>query len=247
MAATVAGILLHGTHAARPAASAPPVGSVYSCSDHGLVYVTDGASWTTWATLGSTVTFGGTGDMPASNPGDAEAAGASGKVSDAGHVHGRESFGSAGDIGASAPTDAAAAGATGKVADAGHKHPRASERVVYEFIIDGGGSAIATGVKGDLYVPDAFTLQGWALAADQSGSIVVDVWNDTRANFPPTVADSLNAGGGTKPTLSSAQVNRDTTLTSYDTSIPADSFLRFNVDSATTVTRVVLALWGVRV
>lgn len=49
MAATVAGILLHGDHASRPAASAPPVGSVYSCSDHELVYVTNGSAWSTWA------------------------------------------------------------------------------------------------------------------------------------------------------------------------------------------------------
>lgn len=53
MAATVAGILLSGTHASRPAASAPPVGSVYSCSDHSLIYVTNGSAWSTWATLGT--------------------------------------------------------------------------------------------------------------------------------------------------------------------------------------------------
>jgi len=330
MAATVQGILLDGDHASLPAAGDPPVGSIYSCSTHSLIYQTDGATWSTWATLGTAFTYGTTADMPASVPGDVENAGAAGKVSDAGHVHGREAwgtgpdigtltfgavaaagatgkvadaghvhptpanpvdfgedvdivasapgdtaaagatgevadaghrharesyatitanldFGEAGDIGASAPGDAAAAGATGEVADAGHKHPRLSERVIYEFVIDGGGAAITTGVKGDLYVPDAFTLQGWSILLDQSGSIVIDVWNDTYANFPPTVADSLNAGGGTKPTVTTATKNKDTTLTSYDTSIPADSSLRFNVDSITTATRAVIALWGVRV
>lgn len=53
MAATVSGILLSGTHAARPAASSPPTGSVYSCSDHALIYVTNGSAWSTWATLGT--------------------------------------------------------------------------------------------------------------------------------------------------------------------------------------------------
>lgn len=55
MPATVAGIHLGpDTHANRPAANAAglPVGSLYSCSDHGLIYQSDGASWTTWATLG---------------------------------------------------------------------------------------------------------------------------------------------------------------------------------------------------
>lgn len=46
--------LLTGTHAARPAATAVPSGTLYSCSDHGLVYQSDGAVWSTWATLGAT-------------------------------------------------------------------------------------------------------------------------------------------------------------------------------------------------
>lgn len=49
--------LLHGTHAARPAATAVPEGTLYACSDHGLVYQSDGATWTTWATLGGTETL----------------------------------------------------------------------------------------------------------------------------------------------------------------------------------------------
>jgi hypothetical protein len=53
MTATVAGIHLGpDTHANRPAAGTPPVGSLYSCSTHSLVYRTDGSTWVTWATLG---------------------------------------------------------------------------------------------------------------------------------------------------------------------------------------------------
>lgn len=42
-----------GNHASRPAASAVGKGGLYSCTTHGLVYQTDGSSWTTWATLGA--------------------------------------------------------------------------------------------------------------------------------------------------------------------------------------------------
>lgn len=42
-----------GTHAGRPAASDVGVGGLYSCTDHSLIYQTDGSSWATWATLGS--------------------------------------------------------------------------------------------------------------------------------------------------------------------------------------------------
>lgn len=54
MAATVAGVLLAGTHAARPAASAVSAGTLYSCSDHSLVYQSDASSWSTWANLAGT-------------------------------------------------------------------------------------------------------------------------------------------------------------------------------------------------
>src|SRR5687768_4470705 len=55
MPATVAGIHLGpDTHANRPAANAsgPPVGALYMCSDHLLIYQTDGSAWSTWATVG---------------------------------------------------------------------------------------------------------------------------------------------------------------------------------------------------
>ena len=108
------------------------------------------------------------------------------------------------------------------------------------FIIDGGGSAITTGVKGDIEVPFACTITAARMFADQSGSIVVDIWKDTYANYPATVADTITASA--KPTISSTTKSQDTTLTGWTTSISAGDVLRFNVDSASTVTRVTLSL-----
>jgi hypothetical protein len=53
------------------------------------------------------------------------------------------------------------------------------------FFIDGGGSTITTGIKGDIEVPFNCTLVSWSALADASGSIQVDIWKDTyrlRAN-----------------------------------------------------------------
>ena len=50
---TMPGMLLDGTHAARPAATTVGGGTLYACSDHGLIYQSDGAAWSTWATLGT--------------------------------------------------------------------------------------------------------------------------------------------------------------------------------------------------
>lgn len=108
------------------------------------------------------------------------------------------------------------------------------------FIIDGGGSAITTGIKGDLQIDFACTITQVTMLADQSGSIVVDIWKDTYANFPATVADTITASA--KPTISAATKSQDSTLTGWTTSIAAGDHLRFNVDSASTVTRVTLAL-----
>jgi hypothetical protein len=109
-----------------------------------------------------------------------------------------------------------------------------------EFVIDGGGAAITTGIKGDVEIPDAGTITSVRLLADQSGSIVIDIWKDTYANFPPTDADSITASA--PPTISSATKSQDTTLTGWTTSVAAGDILRFNVDSATTITRVTLSL-----
>jgi hypothetical protein len=109
--------------------------------------------------------------------------------------------------------------------------------------IDGGGSAITTGIVADVIVPFGMTITGWTIISDQTGSIVVDVWRDSYANYPPDVADTI--AGTEKPTLSSASKNQDNTLSSWTTSITAGDILRFNVDSAATVQRVTLIIEGV--
>lgn len=108
------------------------------------------------------------------------------------------------------------------------------------FIIDGGGSAITTGEKGHLLIPfDCTIYEAWLLA-DQSGSIVIDIWKDTYANFPPTNADSITSAA--PPTISTAQKYNDASLISWVKDIDAEDILAFNVDSCTTITRVTLAL-----
>lgn len=108
------------------------------------------------------------------------------------------------------------------------------------MMIDGGGATITTGVKGYLRVPFACTIVSVTLLADQSGSIVIDVWKDTYANYPPVVGDSITASA--KPTISSATKSEDTTLTGWTTSISAGDVLGFNVDSVTTLQRVTIQL-----
>lgn len=51
VAATLVGVFLKGTAAARPAANAVAGGAVYSATDTGVITQSDGSSWSTWATI----------------------------------------------------------------------------------------------------------------------------------------------------------------------------------------------------
>lgn len=111
---------------------------------------------------------------------------------------------------------------------------------VVGITIDGGGSAITTGTKGFITVPYPCTITQVTMLADQSGSAVVDIWKDTYANYPPTVADTITAAA--KPTISTAIKSQDSTLTGWTASVAAGDVIGFNVDSASVITRLTLVL-----
>lgn len=108
------------------------------------------------------------------------------------------------------------------------------------IVVGGAGSVVSTGIAGDVVIDFNCTISQWTLLADQSGSIQIDIWKDTYANYPPTVADTITASA--KPLISSATKNQSSTLTGWTTNINAGDTLRFNVDSATTITRATLCL-----
>ncbi len=109
------------------------------------------------------------------------------------------------------------------------------------YTINGGGSVITTGVAGNgVYIPFACTITSVTMQANTTGSIVIDIWKDNYASFPPTVADSICASA--KPTITSSNKSQDTTLTGWTTSVSAGDVLYFNVDSVSSISNVVLTL-----
>jgi hypothetical protein len=77
------------------------------------------------------------------------------------------------------------------------------------------------------------------IAADKSGSISVDIWNSNGAI--PTSANKISASAPV--TLSSAQLNQNSGLTGWTTSMAAGDVFGFNVTSASRVTHAVGQLW----
>lgn len=104
----------------------------------------------------------------------------------------------------------------------------------------GPGGSISASDTVWVRVPYSGTITKVSLLADATGSIVIDIWKDTYANYPPTVADTICAAA--KPTLSSANKSEDSTLTGWTTSVTAGDVLKFNVDSVSGLTQVALLL-----
>jgi hypothetical protein len=102
------------------------------------------------------------------------------------------------------------------------------------FLFDGGGIALSAALSQYLRLPWAGTITKISMMADRVGSATIDVWEDSWANFPPTVADSK-----TTLTLTSAQKAESGTL-----SIPlaADDVIACNLTAPATITRLTVAL-----
>lgn len=116
------------------------------------------------------------------------------------------------------------------------------------IFIDGSGSAIATGVVGHRLIPWACTIVGvtalaTTVSGDNSGSIVVDIWAESYANYSDTVPDNGDSITASAPvTISAGIKSEDTTLTGWTTTIAAGTVLRFNVDSCTDVKQLEIIL-----
>lgn len=208
MTTSFAAHLLDGTHAARPAATAVPDGTLYSCSDHSLVYQSDGAVWATWASLGGVET------LPES-------------IIDAA---GDLIIGDGADSAVRLPrgTDGQALRATATTA------AYEDDFYILAFFIDGGGSVITTGRKLPSKAPMAGVIVEARCVLDQSGSISVDIWKDSPANWPPVDADSITASAPVA--VSGATNSTDTTLTGWGTTVAVGDEFIPNVDSVATAT-----------
>ena len=106
--------------------------------------------------------------------------------------------------------------------------------------IDGDGSVPSTGIVARLSVPTPLTITQVTLLADVSGNIVFDIWKDSFANYPPTVADTITASA--KPTLSGAIKSQDGTLTGWTTSLNSGDTIFINLDSIATITYCTMML-----
>lgn len=109
--------------------------------------------------------------------------------------------------------------------------PKVIRRV--NVVFGGSGMEIPDNDYRDVEFPTC-TIKEARILADQSGSISIELWKDSYANFAPTVADLIDTFS-----ISSAIKSEETGLS---LSVAAGSIIRFIVTSCTTITQVTLAL-----
>ena len=243
---TVPDIHRRGTRAAQATIAAPPltVGTLYFVTDEGLIERWTGSAWESYSGPG-------TGSAPTAHKTTHQSGGTDAIALDtlaaptdvttlnaSASAHGllRKLSGAATDFLSGAGTWAVPAGGGGLTTQ--------QKTRAITVVFGTGSAAITAGLKTYVSCPYTGTITGARLLAVDgsvtSGSIVIDVWKDTYANFPPTVAETITASA--KPTLSGATTSDDTTLTGWTTAVTAGDVFGFTVDSATTVTQVALQL-----
>ena len=183
---------------------------------------------------GSATNTGATGPLgptgPTGVPGSATNTGATGP----------SGLGPTGSIGLVGPT-----GTLGPVGPSGPTGAVGPNSSAFVAVIDGGTLPITVGLKGYVEVPFTGVLTQVDLVADRIGSIVINLWKCTYAQFDagathPVAADKITAT--TPPTIASGVKSTDSTLNLWNTTLTAGDVLAFNVDSVSALQRVTVTM-----
>jgi len=134
---------------------------------------------------------------------------------------------------------------SGTYADIGHTHDASdigAHELVLQWVIGNGVDVITTSTPVfPQEIPTDANIVGWTLyAPKESGSITLDVWVDDYANLPLTNVDSIC--GATKAILSSAQTAQDLTISTWDPEVFKGYWIQPEIESASTLTLVVLSI-----
>jgi hypothetical protein len=108
---------------------------------------------------------------------------------------------------------------------------------VFGFTANNGGSVLGTGVMGYWTAANAGTITRWSITADGSSpTCTIDVWKIGTGTALPTVTNTIM---GTKPSLSTGNAIRSTTLTGWSpTTFVAGDIFGFNIDAVTVATKL---------
>ena len=141
-----------------------------------------------------------------------------------------------GPTGPTGPTGSSITGSTGPTGATGATGGGVRS---ISLLIGDGSLVITTGVCGALEIPcSCIITSARVLSVDNiSGSISIQLWKDSYANFPPTSADLIDTFS-----ITSGVKSEETGLS---LSVAAGSIVLFNVNSVTSMKQIMLSLWVV--
>ena len=107
------------------------------------------------------------------------------------------------------------------------------------LLLNEGGAPLTTGIKGEIVMPGKADINGWYWLGDQSGSIQVDIYECTYAQYDnsshPVSGDTICSTN--QAAVTTAHKGSDTTLTNWTKALAKLAILRFIVDNCTSFTR----------
>jgi len=112
------------------------------------------------------------------------------------------------------------------------------------FVVDAGSSPMSYGVKGDMTLDVTGKIESWTLIGDQDGQVQFDIKKTDYANFPTF----SSICGTEKPTLgninagTSERINKNTTLSTWNTALVAGDILQFEIVYALNIQRCVVSM-----
>ena len=104
----------------------------------------------------------------------------------------------------------------------------------------GFGSPLVVNSKTYLRIPYNCQLLGWDIIADQTGSLVIEVWKGTFDELPDSEDDSIT--GENDPTITNNIKATDDVLEDWSKILAEGDYLCFNIKSAASITAAVLTL-----
>ena len=112
------------------------------------------------------------------------------------------------------------------------------------FVVDAGSAPMSSGIKGDMTLDVTGKIQSWTIISDQEGQIQFDIAKVDFDNFP----NFSSICGSERPTLGNIQsgseqrINRNTTVSTWNTALNAGDILQFEIVYALNIQRCVVSL-----
>ena len=112
------------------------------------------------------------------------------------------------------------------------------------FVVDAGSAPMSSGIKGDMTLDVTGKIESWTIISDQEGQIQFDIGKVDFANFP----NFSSICGSERPTLGNIssgtkeRINRNTTISTWNTALNAGDILQFEIVYALNIQRCVVSL-----